>query len=113
MPPLPSCLSTLSFEEVAGGAGEISLHSLARFTRPDPLWEEPNGDINYKYKNKTKLGEYIGSPLPHIIQWFKTMTTNEFLRIGNHKLWQRNYYEHIIRNESEYNKICFYIQNNP
>lgn len=31
----------------------------------------------------------------------------------NAKLWQRNYYEHIIRNEDEYYKICEYIKNNP
>ena len=29
------------------------------------------------------------------------------------KLWQRNYYEHIIRNEKEYLLIKQYIQNNP
>jgi REP element-mobilizing transposase RayT len=29
------------------------------------------------------------------------------------KFWQRNYYEHIIRNEDELNKIREYIQNNP
>jgi len=31
----------------------------------------------------------------------------------NKKLWQRNYYEHIIRNEQSYIKISEYIQNNP
>ncbi len=29
------------------------------------------------------------------------------------KLWQRNYYEHIIRNEQAYHKISDYIINNP
>jgi len=29
------------------------------------------------------------------------------------KLWQRNYYEHIIRNENELNRIREYIANNP
>ncbi len=29
------------------------------------------------------------------------------------KIFQRNYYEHIIRDENEYTKICNYIQNNP
>lgn len=29
------------------------------------------------------------------------------------KIWQRNYYEHIIRNEASYNKIADYIVNNP
>ena len=29
------------------------------------------------------------------------------------KLWQRNYYEHIIRNNDEMNRIREYIINNP
>ena len=29
------------------------------------------------------------------------------------KLWQRNYWEHIIRNENEFIKISEYIRNNP
>lgn len=29
------------------------------------------------------------------------------------KLWQRNYYEHIIRNENDFNRIYEYIENNP
>jgi len=74
------------------------------------------------------LGEHIGSPLQgknhsmsKIIQWFKTMTTNEYIRnVKENKwekfekrLWQRNYYEHIIRNQKAYNKIGEYIYNNP
>lgn len=67
------------------------------------------------------LGEHIGSPLHRVIQWFKTMTTNEYIRgvkkLGwqrfNGKLWQRNYYEHIIRNERSYCNISNYIINNP
>jgi len=52
---------------------------------------------------------------------FKTFTTTQY-RIGvNHsqwspfpgKLWQRNYYEHIIRAEEDFNKIREYIVNNP
>lgn len=29
------------------------------------------------------------------------------------KIWQRNYYERVIRNERELNAIRRYIQNNP
>jgi putative transposase len=66
-------------------------------------------------------GEHVGSPLHRVIQWFKTMTTNEYIRgvktLGwqpfNGKLWQRNYYEHIIRNEQSYQTISEYIINNP
>jgi REP element-mobilizing transposase RayT len=49
------------------------------------------------------------------------MTTNEYIRgvknMGwqpfNGKLWQRNYWEHIIRNEQSYQNISKYIINNP
>jgi hypothetical protein len=29
------------------------------------------------------------------------------------RFWQRNYYEHIIRNEDDLNKTREYIRNNP
>jgi len=66
-------------------------------------------------------GEHIGSPLHCIVQWFKTMTTNEYIRGVKKndwppfpgKLWQRNYYEHIIRNETELFITQKYIVNNP
>lgn len=31
----------------------------------------------------------------------------------NKRLWQRNYYEHIIRTETDLNKIREYIKTNP
>ncbi|MGH7910007.1 MAG: transposase [Thermodesulfobacteriota bacterium] len=72
-------------------------------------------------KDMDLQGEHIGSPLRKIIQWFKTMTTNDYIRGVKYngspsfhsKFWQRNYYEHIIRNEDELQKIREYIQNNP
>ena len=59
--------------------------------------------------------------LAEVVQWFKTMTTNEYIggvkQMGwapfAGKLWQRNYYEHIIRNEDDYHHIRTYIVNNP
>ena len=67
------------------------------------------------------LGEHIGSPLQRVIQWFKTMSTNEYIRNVktnnwtrfDGKLWQRNYWEHIIRDEKSYFAISEYIINNP
>jgi len=49
------------------------------------------------------------------------MTTNEYIRGVKQnkwprfdgKLWQRNYYEHIIRNDMELYNIRSYIINNP
>jgi len=47
--------------------------------------------------------------LPEIIRTFKALVTRN-TRI---KFWQRNYYEHVIRNENALLKIREYIQNNP
>ena len=52
--------------------------------------------------------------LPTIIRSFKSAVSN--LSHKNqipHFQWQRNYYEHIIRNENELNRIRQYIRNNP
>ena len=52
---------------------------------------------------------------------FKSITTVEYIRgiktLGwqpfDGKLWQRNYWEHIIRDEQSYQRISEYIINNP
>ena len=67
------------------------------------------------------VGGHIGPPLPRVIQWFKTMTTNAYINgVKNNnwspfagRFWQRNYYERIIRNENELNNIRQYIDDNP
>ena len=49
------------------------------------------------------------------------MTTNEYIRgvknLGwqpfDRRLWQRNYYEHIIRNQQDWERIHDYIEANP
>ncbi len=37
----------------------------------------------------------------------------EKIKSLNFKIWQRNYYEHIIRNEQAYERISNYIRENP
>ena len=47
---------------------------------------------------------------------FKSITTkkiNVLRDAPRSKLWQRNYYEHIIRNPDAMDKIRHYIVNNP
>jgi REP element-mobilizing transposase RayT len=55
-------------------------------------------------------------PIGRLIGAFKTVSTkrvNELRHTPGTKLWQRNYWEHIIRDESELNRIRDYIRNNP
>lgn len=80
-----------------------------------------NVGVNLCVDPKLEKGEHAGTPLHRIIQWFKTMTTNGYIdgvKTKNwqpfyKRLWQRNYYEHIIRNEQSYFEICQYIRDNP
>jgi putative transposase len=62
--------------------------------------------------------------IPHsigsIVRGFKTGVTkwfhNNSVGVQNfepQQIWQRNYYEHIIRNEHAYQRIADYIINNP
>lgn len=69
----------------------------------------------------SKAGGHTGPPLQQIVQWYKTMTTNSYIRgvrEGNLKpfpkrLWQRGYYEHVIRGEEDYLECWKYIEENP
>lgn len=60
-----------------------------------------------------------GNPSPtvgNIIGWLKYNTTksvNEKYNTAGRKLWQRSYYDHIIRDERDYVKKRNYILTNP
>ena len=54
--------------------------------------------------------------LPEIVRQLKTFSAKRINAIrntpGTH-VWQRNYYEHIIRDSEDYERIQWYIRNNP
>ena len=60
-------------------------------------------------------------PLSAILQWFKIATTNGYIRgvrQGRYPpyqghLWQRSFYDHVIRNRSSLAEIRNYIVYNP
>jgi REP element-mobilizing transposase RayT len=61
----------------------------------------------------------VAPTVSDIVGAYKSLVANECLKlfkINNEtmgKLWQRNYHEHIIRDEQSYLKISEYIINNP
>ncbi len=97
---------------------------LQELGRGDPC-DRPENVGTY---DREDLGEYKIRPygtlpktLGRIIQGFKSMTTHQYI-LGVKKqnwpsfpgkLWQRNYYEHVIRSEEDLNQVREYIQNNP
>jgi REP element-mobilizing transposase RayT len=56
-----------------------------------------------------------------MIQWFKIMTTTEYIRQVKRagwppferRVWQRNYYERITRDQRQLEAVRRYIADNP
>lgn len=71
---------------------------------PNPNKNNSNnpGEINFR-----STGELQFAPTA------PTALTTEIIKSLNFKIWQRNYYEHIIRDGQSYQRISEYIINNP
>jgi len=74
----------------------------------------------------TRGNEFVGAgskpastekrqPLSEIVRQFKTFSAKRINQLRNSsgaKVWQRNYYEHVIRSEESYLKIAEYVRHN-
>ena len=87
-------------------------------------------DIEKRFKNVT-IDKYVIMPnhihiifkcnkndyaptLSNIVRAFKslvTITYKKHYEIAN--IWQKSFYDHIIRDETDYLRICEYIESNP
>ena len=56
-----------------------------------------------------ETGGHRGPPLHKVIGQFKSYTTHRYGQV----LWQRSYYDHVIRGEQDYRDVWQYIENNP
>lgn len=83
-----------------------------------------NVDNVYNVDNGNKPNKSIGgfagdkNPMFHenisrIIRWYKGRCTFEIRKIHTDFAWQSLFYDHIIRNETAFQKITHYINNNP
>ena len=81
-------------------------------TAPTPQ-KKTVGEIMGAFKSIT-TGKYIEGVKKHkcVCSNNKTCTCNGW-KIFDKKLWQRNYWEHIICNEESYQRISQYILQNP
>lgn len=65
---------------------------------------------------KREFSKPIANSLSTIMGTFKAAVTRHINRLPNppnHPIWQRNYYEHIIRSEQSLNTIRAYVTGNP
>jgi len=95
------------------GAGFTPAQNMTNPTNITPAQnvDNPNNDIGATAR--------VAPTIPNIVGAYKSLVANGCLNIFKSKneimgkLWQRNYYEHIIRNEQSYQRISEYIINNP
>lgn len=94
---------------------QLGEHKVRPYGRPDSPGDQTLGE--HEVRPYGTLPNTVG----RIIQAFKSITTHEYtIGVKQYgwppypvKLWQRNFYEHIIRDENELNRIREYIQKNP
>jgi len=63
-----------------------------------------------------QYGKPVSNSIPTIIRLFKSTTTKQIKILRQTPgvpVWQRNYYEHIIRTDKDYYNIVNYIYTNP
>jgi len=76
-----------------------------------------NMDGIYNKRAPTRDAPTVGN----IIGVFKSRTTNTYIKMVkngtlppfNKRIWQRNYYEHVIRDDVDYERVATYTINNP
>ena len=85
-------------------------HAILEILGPSPAVRAP---LEVAPDKAAALGEILGA--------FKSISTVEYIqgvkKLGwptfNGKLWQRDFFDHIIRNERSFHRISRYILNNP
>lgn len=99
------------------GAGLVP----ARHGRGPSMNEESDASGGVDVTGATTRVAPTGPTLGQIIGAFKSITTHEYIvgvkTLGwpafDKSIWQRNYYEHIIRSEDAAQRIALYIESNP
>ena len=91
----------------------------ALFTHQQHNQINKNHDIHKPQSQHAGQSLAIAPTIANIVGSYKSLVANKCLDIYKTKneimgkFWQRNYYEHIIRNEQSYQQISEYIINNP
>ena len=63
-----------------------------------------------------RFGKPVAGSIPTIVRSYKSSVTklvHENLHSQGAPVWQRNYYEHVIRDGKDYERISGYILANP
>jgi REP element-mobilizing transposase RayT len=81
----------------------------------------PQDDGQARGPAPTEMRPVMKPALPDVMEWFKSLTTANYRHgVYDHnwtpypgKLWQRSYFDHIVRTEEALAQIRIYIRENP
>jgi len=81
------------------------VHGILQVGRRGTPWRAPT----------EAFGRPVRGSLPTVIRAFKASATKILIRAKHRKefLWQRGYYEHVVRDEEELARVREYIADNP
>ncbi len=113
---MPGCFSNIKLHEFTIMPNHI--HGIIEIIR-----EDTGMGCRKRSNNPSQAGQPqgIAPTLGDVVGAFKSLTTNEYIKkvkqnilpVFDKRIWQRNYWEHVIRNENDYQKITQYIMDNP
>jgi len=89
----------------AGAVGAKNFSPLPPSPPPSPLPSQPIAD-SLPHGTSRTIGSVVRGFKIGVTQWFRQNT-------AIYTVWQRNYYEHIIRSDQELERIRAYIESNP
>ena len=82
----------------------------------DPV-DPPPPNVHDNSPRRPPIAIMVKNSLGHIMQTFKAAVTRQAIRDGlmprGTPIWQRGYYERIIRDGGEHDRIAQYIRDNP
>ena len=102
-----------------GIAGTRIPHPLveARSLHPSENATNRRGEVSSSVDpNPTRRGEVPSPALGKIVAYFKYQSTkhiNQHHNTPRTRIWQRNYYDHVIRDNPDLQRLRQYIQDNP
>ena len=102
------------------GTAELLTDNDSEILRRAPTWKSiAAADTDNPRRiptNREQFGQPVPGSIPTIIRSYKSAVTyrvNLIRNSGPAQVWQLNYYDHVVRDEAELNRIRQYISNNP
>ena len=100
------------------GRGEVSTPPVSTPPVSTPVIPTPQGDETSPLRGRTigdETSPIRGPTLGQVVAYYKYQTAQQINMMSGSpggRVWQRNYYEHIIRTDEEYQRIHLYIESN-